>query len=97
MGISCKIKELRKENGLTQKQLAKILNISETGFASWEQGLSEPNTDNIINLCQIFNVSADYLLGIENEAGTKIKANNSFNNNSGNLNNVQIGNNNKIK
>lgn len=63
--IKYRIKELRKEKGLTQKQLANYLNKSETGLASWEQGLSEPNVNDIRNLCKIFEVSADYLLGLE--------------------------------
>lgn len=65
--IGKKIKELRKEVGMTQKQLAKLLNKSETGFASWEQGLSEPSVNDLRLLCKIFNVSADELLGLEDE------------------------------
>ena len=63
--IKNKIKELRKEKGLTQKQLAELVNKSETGLASWEQGLSEPSVNDIRALCKIFEVSADYLLGLE--------------------------------
>ncbi len=63
--IRFKIKELRKEKNLTQKALAKLMNKSETGLASWEQGLSEPSVNDIRLLCQIFEVSADYLLGLE--------------------------------
>ncbi len=63
--IRFRIKELRKEKGLTQKQLAQLVNKSETGLASWEQGLSEPSVNDIRLLCQIFDVSADYLLGLE--------------------------------
>ena len=82
--IGKKIKELRKEAGLTQKQLAKMLNKSETGFASWEQGLSEPSVHDIRLLCLILNVSSDYLLGLEDETGTKTEIKNSFNNFSNN-------------
>lgn len=64
--IKFRIKELRKECGLTQKQLAKLIHKSETAVASWEQGLSEPCINDIRKLCEIFNVSADYLLGLEN-------------------------------
>ncbi len=63
--IKHRIKEQRKEKGLTQKQLAKLLNKSETGVASWEQGLSEPCVNDLRLLCKIFDVSADYLLGLE--------------------------------
>ncbi|MBQ0017399.1 MAG: helix-turn-helix transcriptional regulator [Clostridiales bacterium] len=63
--IKDRLKELRKENNLTQKQIAKMLKKSETGYASWEQGLSEPGINDIITLCEIYNISADYLLGIK--------------------------------
>lgn len=62
--IKNRIKELRKEKGLTQKQLSGLVNKSETGVASWEQGLSEPCVNDLRLLCRIFEVSADYLLGL---------------------------------
>lgn len=65
--IGKKIKELRKEAGLTQKQVAQMLNKSETGFASWEQGLSEPSVNDLRMLCVIFNVSANILLGLSDD------------------------------
>ena len=63
--IQIRLKELRKENGLTQKQISKILNKSETGYASWEQGLSEPSIDDLIHLSNYYKVSIDYLVGKE--------------------------------
>jgi len=63
--IGEKIRELRREAGYTQKQLSAMLNKSETGFASWEQGLSEPSVNDIRLLCRTFGVSADCLLGLE--------------------------------
>ena len=65
--IKYRLKELRLENKLTQKQIAKLLNKSETGYASWEQGLSEPGVNDIILLCKIFDVSSDYLLDINQD------------------------------
>lgn len=65
--IKNRIKELRKEKGLTQKQLAVLMNKSETGLASWEQGLSEPNVNDLRLLCRIFECSADYLLGLRDD------------------------------
>lgn len=62
--IGKKLKELRKEAGLTQKQLARLLNKSETGYASWEQGLSEPSINDLRALCKIYNISADELIGL---------------------------------
>ncbi|MDE6356150.1 MAG: helix-turn-helix domain-containing protein [Clostridia bacterium] len=63
--IKYRLKTLRIEKGLTQKELAKLMNKSTTGLASWEQGLSEPSVNDLIQLCKIFEVSADYLLGLE--------------------------------
>lgn len=61
--IKERLKELRKENGLTQKQIAKIINKSETGYASWEQGLAEPCINDLIAISEYYNVSIDYLVG----------------------------------
>ena len=62
--IGLKIKELRNYNKITQKELAKMINKSPTAVASWEQGLSEPCVNDLRQLCKIFDVSADELLGI---------------------------------
>lgn len=80
MEIKEKIKELRKSKGLTQLQISNLLNISKTGYASWEQGLAEPNIQYIKKMCVIFDVSADELLDIDdyqytfeyNHADTKL-------------------------
>ena len=49
--IRFRIKELRLQSKLTQKQLAKLVGKSETAVASWEQGLSEPCVNDIRLLC----------------------------------------------
>jgi len=67
MQISEKIKELRKEKGLTQIQLAKELNFSHSIIGFWESGERKPAFDAIIALSKYFDVSADYLLGLEDE------------------------------
>jgi len=61
--ISIKIRELRKEKGLTQKELAKMLKTTDDSIYSWEKARSEPSIDFIIKLCDVFDISADYLLG----------------------------------
>jgi len=61
--IKERLKELRKENNLAQKQIAKIINKSETGYASWEQGLAEPGINDLIYLSEFYNVSIDYMVG----------------------------------
>ena len=72
MSFKDKLKELRKSKELTQTQVANLLNMSKTGYASWEQGLSQPSIEHLKLLCNIFEVSADYLIGLEDENGDKI-------------------------
>ena len=59
-----RIRELRREKDITQKQLGELMKKSTTAIASWEQGVAEPCVEDIRFLCQYFNVSADYLLGL---------------------------------
>ncbi len=86
MNINEKIKELRTEKGLTQKELSKVLGIGQSTISEWEKGIYEPTASAIKMLAIYFDVSADYLLGLEDESGGKY--NNSFNNftNSGSIN-----------
>ena len=65
--IGLKIKELRVESKMTQKELAQLVGKSPTAVASWEQGLSEPCVNDLRLLCSIFEVSADYLLEISEQ------------------------------
>ena len=60
--IADKIRYLRDKAGLTQTALAKRLGISRSAVNSWEMSLSSPSVANIIEMTQIFHVSADYLL-----------------------------------
>lgn len=59
------MRELRKDAGFTQKQIAKLMNKSETGYASWEQGLAEPSVNDLRKLCRIYEISADFLLELD--------------------------------
>lgn len=77
--FSDKLKRIRIDKGLTQKKIAKLLEISETGYAGYEQGYREPDFHTLIKICQILDISSDYLLGLENEDGTKVN-NNTYNN-----------------
>ena len=64
MVFSERIKELRLERDLSQMQLAKACNISQSAIAKWELGKTEPTASAIIVLAEFFNESADYLLGL---------------------------------
>jgi len=55
--------ELRKNCGFTQKELAKIFNISESSLAHYEQGLTLPSADMLVKFADYFHVPVDYLLG----------------------------------
>ena len=55
--------ELRKNSGFTQKELAKIFNISESSLAHYEQGLTLPSADMLVKFADYFHVPVDYLLG----------------------------------
>lgn len=59
-----RLKMIRKENNMTQKEVYVQLEISANGYASYEQGRTEPSIATLIKLCKIFDVSADYLLGL---------------------------------
>lgn len=65
------LKYLRKTAEYTQKQLAEYLNLSANCICEWEKERSEPNLETIKNLAAIFGVSADYLLGLEDDFGVK--------------------------
>ena len=62
-----RLKELRLENHLTQQQLSINLNckITQPCIAMWEQGKRLPTLDALILLAQYFNVSIDYLAGLQ--------------------------------
>jgi len=75
--------KLRKEHNLTKNQISTKLIISRAYYASWEKGLSEPNSTDIIKLCALYDISADDLLDIKAKKVTYINCvfiNNSFNN-----------------
>ena len=59
-----KLKNLRLENGLSQKSVALSLGVSPTCYAGYEQGYREPDLTTLKKLCLFFGTSADYLLGI---------------------------------
>lgn len=57
-----KIAKLRREKNYTQEQFADILNISRQSVSKWESDLAFPETDKLIKIAEIFDVSIDYLL-----------------------------------
>lgn len=68
-----KIKALREGAGYTQAEVARMLGISRSGVNAWEMGLSVPSTQYVVELAKKFDVSTDYLLGIESTSTISVK------------------------
>ncbi len=58
-----RLKELRTERNITQRQLGNLVNMSKMAISHWEKGHSEPSISQLITLANYFEVSVDYLIG----------------------------------
>ena len=67
MIIGERIKELRQEKGVSQLTLAKAVGVDKRAIIFWEQQVNEPKASYIVGLAKYFNVSTDYLLGLDEE------------------------------
>ncbi len=67
-----RLKDLRTSKNLSLDRLGKIIGVSDTAILKWEQNKSDPTAQNIVQIAKFFEISADYLLGLEDESGTKI-------------------------
>lgn len=63
--FSKRLKELRKEAGLTQQQLGDKLNVTKGSICSYENGTRMASIDILIQMCNIFRVDLDYLIGTD--------------------------------
>lgn len=70
--LASKIKLLREKQNYTQADLARKLGLTRSSINAWEMGLSVPSTNYIVELSKLFNVSADYLLGLDNTSTLQI-------------------------
>ena len=62
-----RIRDLREDHDLTQTQIAKVLNMSQTGYSQYEIGKNDIPTKVLIKLSEYYNTSVDYLLGLTDE------------------------------
>ena len=62
-----RIKDLREDRDLTQKQLAEYLNIKQNTYSQYENGLRQLPLDALVKLAKYYNTSADYILELTNE------------------------------
>ena len=60
-----RLRELRKQNKLTQKALGQKICVSEDNIGDWERGKSEPCLQTLINLAIVLDTTIDYLVGKE--------------------------------
>lgn len=58
-----RLKQLRKENGISQQKLADLLGLRQSTVAMWEKGKNSPEYESLINIANIFGTSMDYLTG----------------------------------
>ena len=73
MAVADKIKKLRKDNNMTQEDLAEKLNVSRQTISKWETNVVIPDADNIVSICKLFNITTDELLDYKVESIQKKK------------------------
>jgi len=66
-----RIRDLREDNDLTQKQMANFLNCSQQVYSNYELGQRDIPTSILISLAKFYNTSTDYILGLTNEKNVK--------------------------
>lgn len=64
MDYRTRMRNLREDNDLSQKDVGKIINKSQQGYSHIEDGRAELKIDDLIKLCNFYGVSADYFIGI---------------------------------
>ena len=62
-----RLKELRNQHNISQNALAKQMELTRATINAWEMGISYPNAQSLIMLSKYFNVSVDYILGLEDK------------------------------
>lgn len=61
--IMIRLLELRTEKKLSQRDVAKLFNISQGTYNNWENGKTQPSIEQLVSIADYFDVSLDYLLG----------------------------------
>ena len=71
--IGERLAEVRKDHDDTQSVLAARLNVSLSSIRSWDQEKSSPPHEMLVNICRLYHISADYLLGLTNVDPTYVQ------------------------
>lgn len=69
--FATRLTELIKETNLSKRAFALKVGVSAMSVSDWTNGKVQPTAENIYTIAMVFNVSADYLLGLEDETGAK--------------------------
>lgn len=71
MYFGIRLKELRTQKHITQQELADKVDLVKSSISAYEKSLKYPSVEVLIKLCNYFNVSSDYLLGLSDEKKIK--------------------------
>ena len=64
MNYRTRMRNLREDRDLTQREVAKVINKSQQGYSHIEDGRAELKIEDMIKLCKFYGVSSDYFVGI---------------------------------
>ncbi len=64
MNYLIRMKNLREDNDLTQKEVGEVINKSQQGYSHIENGRAELKIEDLIRLCKFYGVTSDYFIGI---------------------------------
>lgn len=64
MNYRTRMRDLREDRDLTQREVGLVINKSQQGYSHIEDGRAELKIDDLIKLCHFYNVSADYFIGL---------------------------------
>ena len=67
MNYRIRMRILREDRDLTQKELGVVINKSQQGYSHIEDGCAELKIDDLIKLCKFYGVSADYFIGLKDK------------------------------
>ena len=70
MDYRARIRSVREDRDYTQEQIGKVLQKSQQGYNHIEAGRAELKIDDLVKLCKFYDLSADYLIGLTDEATT---------------------------
>lgn len=71
-GMALRLKMLRVENGYTQEAVAKMLGVSQQMYSKYERSDTMMDSDTLVKICDIYGVSADYVLGIDKQPSQRV-------------------------